>query len=336
MLRKYELRLIARVARMYYLEGLKQSEIAARLAISQATVSRLIKQSHEEGIVKIKVSTPQRTYLELEDRLREAYGIGDVVVAHCEEDREAQILEAIGEAAAHYIETTMREGEVIGVPSWSQTILRMVEHLHFVKRASAQRVVQTLGGMGNPLVQEHATHLTTRLAALLDAEPVLLPVPGVASSKEAKIVLVGDTFVRTAMETFRDITLALVGIGAVEPSEMLAKSGNVFTEHELARLRERGAVGDFSLRFFACDGRPIVEPLDDRVIGITRDELAQVPRVVGLAGGDRKVEAIQGALRTRLIGVLVTDCFTAEKLLLAARRSAATAAHDVELTAGPT
>ncbi len=318
MLRKHELRLVARVARMYYLDNMKQSEIASRLAISQATVSRLIKQSHDEGIVKIKISAPQRTYLELEDRLRAAYALGEAVVAHCEEDREAQILDAIGEAAAHYLEATLRDGEVIGVSSWSQSILQMVDHLHFVKRVSARTVVQTLGGMGNPVVQEHATHLTTRLAKVLDAEPVLLPVQGVASSKEAKIVLLGDPFVRAAMEAFREITLALVGIGAVEPSTMLAKSGNVFTPQELARLSELGAVGDFSLRFFGSDGQAIVAPLDERVIGITRDELAQVPRVVGLAGGERKVAAIRGALRTNLVSVLVTDRFTAEKLLAAA------------------
>ena len=313
MLRKFDLRLMARVARLYYLDGLKQSEIARRVSISQATVSRLIKQSRDEGIVQISVISPQRTYLELEDRLRDTFALGEVVVAHCEEDREAQILEAIGEAAAHYLATTMREGEVIGVSSWSQSILRMVDHL--VKRTSAAKVVQTLGGMGNPVVQEHATHLTTRLAKVLDAVPVLLPAPGVAGSKEAKAVLVSDPFVRVALDAFREITLALVGIGAVEPSEMLAKSGNVFTEQELAGLRKLGAVGDVSLRFFGRDGQPVVAPLDDRVIGIGTEELARVPRVVALAGGDRKVAAIQGALRSELVGVLVTDRFTAEKLL---------------------
>ncbi len=322
MLRKHELRLMARVARMYYLDGVKQSEIAARLAISQASVSRLIKQSRDEGIVKITVSAPQRAYLELEDRLRDAFGVGEVVVAHCEEDREAQILEAIGEAAAHYLETTMRDDEVVGVSSWSQSILRMVDHLHFLKGTSARKVIQTLGGMGDPVVQEHATHLTTRLATILGAEPVLLPVPGLVGSKEARILLVGDPFVRSALETFREITLAFVGIGSLTPSEMLAKSGNVFTAAELDRLREQGAVGDFSLRFFAHDGSPVVTPLDERVIGMTTDELARVPRVVALAGGDRKVAAIQGALRSGLLGVLVTDAFTGEKLLATAEPTA--------------
>ena len=56
-------------------------------------------------------------------------------------------------------------------------------------------------------------------------------------------------------------------------------------------------------------------PLDDRVIGVTLEELKQTPRVVGVAGGDRKVEAIRGCLIGGFVNVLVTDKFTAEKLL---------------------
>jgi DNA-binding transcriptional regulator LsrR (DeoR family) len=56
-------------------------------------------------------------------------------------------------------------------------------------------------------------------------------------------------------------------------------------------------------------------PLDDRVIGISLEELAKVDRVIGLAGGKSKTEAIAGALRTGVLSVLITDKFTAERLL---------------------
>ena len=315
MSRRNELRLIAQVARMYYLEDTKQADIARYLNVSQASVSRLLKQSHEENLVKITVSAPRGTYPELEKELRHKFSIMDVIVAHCEEDRETQILEAIGEAAAHFLETTLREGEVVGISSWSQSLLRMIDNLHPFKRVSASKVVQTLGGMGNPLVQVHATQLTSRLAQLLNAQAILLPTQGVTNSREAKLVLSGDPFVRMAIEEFRNITLAVVGIGAVDPSEMLANSGNVFTPDELTNLKGLGAVGDISLRFFDAQGAPVNAPLDERVIGITLAELKALPRVVALAGGGRKVAAIRGALSGGYVDVLVTDQFTAEKLL---------------------
>lgn len=315
MSRRNELRLVAQVARMYYLEDTKQADIARYLNVSQASVSRLLKQSHDENLVKITVSAPRGTYPELEKGLRHKFSVKDVIVAHCEEDREPQILEAIGDAAAYFLETSLSEGEVVGISSWSQSLLRMVDNIHPFKRVSAAKVVQTLGGMGNPLVQVHATQLTSRLAQLLNAQAILLPAQGVTSSKEAKLVLSGDPFVRSAIEEFRNITLAVIGIGAVDPSEMLANSGNVFTPDELTNLKSLGAVGDISLRFFDAQGAPVNAPLDKRVIGITLAELQALPQVVAVAGGGRKVAAIRGALSGGYVDVLVTDQFTAEKLL---------------------
>lgn len=73
---------------------------------------------------------------------------------------------ASGEAAAHFVEATLQPDEIIGVSSWSETILRMVENIHPMKSGKAKYVVQTLGGMGDPRVQTHANQLTTRLAKL--------------------------------------------------------------------------------------------------------------------------------------------------------------------------
>jgi DNA-binding transcriptional regulator LsrR (DeoR family) len=204
---------------------------------------------------------------------------------------------------------------VIGISSWSASLLRMVDSLHPLKRVKADQVVQMLGGMGNPAVQIHATQLSTRLAQLTGARPRLLPAPGVAGTAAAKRALLADTFVRDTLDEFRRITLALVGIGSVEPSKMLANSGNVFTVEELRELAERGAVGDICLRFYGRYGAPIRIPLDERVIGMTLDELRNVRRVVGVAGGSRKVAAIKGALLGRSINVLITDRFTADELL---------------------
>ena len=72
-----------------------------------------------------------------------------------------------------------------------------------------------------------------------------------------------------------------------------------------------------SLRFFDRDGQPVRTPLDDRVIGTTLDEMRGMGRVMALAGGRAKTEAIAGALRTGVVDVLVTDKFTAERLLQA-------------------
>ncbi|WP_233713187.1 sugar-binding transcriptional regulator [Amaricoccus solimangrovi] len=308
------MRLIARVAQMYHGEGKRQAEIAEHLRMSQATVSRMLKRAEQEDIVRTTVIPPPGTFTELEAAVRERFGVGEVIVVDCTEDREGAIMARIGEGAAHFLEATLQPDEIIGVSSWSQTVLRMVDNIHPSKTTRAKYVVQTLGGMGDPSVQTHATQLTTRLARLTGAEPRLLPVQGVAASPEAKAVMLADPFVRETMDLFGAITLAIIGIGAVEPSELLARSGNIFSRAELSALTDAGAVGDMSLRFFDLRGQPVRTPLDGRVIGMPLDELARVPRVMALAGGAAKTLAIMGALRTGAIDVLVTDRFTAARL----------------------
>ncbi|MBY5647865.1 sugar-binding transcriptional regulator [Rhizobium leguminosarum] len=315
MTRLNELRLISRVAQMYHLEGRRQAEIAQHLRLSQATVSRMLKRAEAEDIVRTSVTPPVGTYSELESALREKYDLPEAIVVECTEDRDGAIMARIGEAAAHLLEVTLAPGEIIGVSSWSQTISKMVENIHPLKSAQAKYVVQTLGGMGDPSVQTHATQLTTRLARLTGAEPKLLAVQGVTSSREAKFLMQADPFVRETMDLFGSITLAIVGIGAVEPSELLARSGNIFSSRELSDLAEAGAVGDISLRFFDKNGKPVKTPLDDRVIGLPLEDLERVDRVIALAGGSKKTEAIAGALRVGVIHMLVTDKFTAQRLI---------------------
>ncbi|MBY2916760.1 MULTISPECIES: sugar-binding transcriptional regulator [Rhizobium] len=315
MTRLNELRLISRVAQMYHLEGRRQAEIAEHLRLSQATVSRMLKRAEAEDIVRTSVTPPVGTYSELESALREKYDLPEAIVVECTEDRDGAIMARIGEAAAHLLEVTLAPGEIIGVSSWSQTISKMVENIHPLKSAQAKYVVQTLGGMGDPSVQTHATQLTTRLARLTGAEPKLLAVQGVTTSREAKFLMQADPYVRETMDLFGSITLAIVGIGAVEPSELLARSGNIFSSRELSDLAEAGAVGDISLRFFDKNGKPVKTPLDDRVIGLPLEDLERVDRVIALAGGSKKTDAIAGALRVGVIDMLVTDKFTAQRLI---------------------
>lgn len=309
-----ELRLIARVAQMYHIEGKRQAEIGEIMHMSQATVSRMLKRAEQEDIVRTTVIPPAGTFADLETALRERYNLTEAIVVDCSEDRDGAIMARIGEATAHFLEVTLQQDEVVGVSSWSQTILRMVDNIHPLKSAKAKYIVQILGGMGDASVQTHATQLTARLAKLTGGEPRLLLVQGITSSREAKLIMLADPVVRETMDLFGRLSLAIIGIGAVEPSELLARSGNTFSRQEMAMLNEAGAVGEISYRFYDKDGKPVETPLNERVIGISLEDLRKTDRVMALAGGESKTQAIEGALKLGVIDVLVTDKFTAARL----------------------
>lgn len=310
-----ELRLITKVARLYYDQELTQPEIAAQLDLSQATVSRLLKRAREEGIVRVTVNVPYGAYPLLEEQLQNRYELKEAVVVDSVEEGE-QLLRDIGSAAAYYLETTLRPGDLIGISSWSATLLAMVDALHPPPRISNVRVLQILGGLGNPSAKVYASRLIDRLASLVRGEAVLLPAPGVVSSPDAVSILRSDPYVRQAIDLFGEVTIALVGIGTVEPSGLLASSGNIYSPAELAMLQSAGAVGDVCLHFFDGEGKPVETPLDERVIGMSLEQLRHAKRAVGIAGGKRKLAAIRGALLGKWINVLITDRATAEGLLV--------------------
>ena len=98
----------------------------------------------------------------------------------------------------------------------------MLDNMHPQARPAAEAVVQILGGVGQPGAEGHATRLTSRLAQLVGGEARFLPAPGVVGSRESRRALLDDPFVAAAMRWMEEITLAIVGIGALTPSKLLA------------------------------------------------------------------------------------------------------------------
>ena len=309
-----ELRLMAKVAHMYYTQGMRQTGICEQLDIHQSTVSRLLKRAEREGIVRTTVSLPSGTHTEIEEALQSRYSLHEAIVVDCMDDDE-QIARDLGAAAAFYLETRLEPSDLVGISAWSAALLAMVNAMRPSQRFRNTRVIQILGGVGSPNAEVHATQVTRRLADLIGGEAILLAAPGVVGSKSARDVLMKDRFVLEALNLFPKVTLALVGIGATEPSRALASSGNVFSPQEIKLLAAKGAVGDICLRFFDAAGREVTTELNDRVISMELAQLRAVRRVVGVAGGRRKLGAIRGALAGKLVKVLITDLACAEQLL---------------------
>lgn len=308
------LSLLVKAARMYHEEGMLQPEIADRLSITQSRVSRLLKEASRLGIVRTVVLTPPGFFSELEQAVREAFGLRDVVVAEAASDDDAGVLSAIGSAAAAYLENTLQPGERLGISSRSASLLAMVEAMGPITTGSAESVVQTLGAVGNPAMRAQATRLTDRLAQLTGGEPIYLTTPGVVANRAVRDGLLADPYIASAAAAWHRLTSILTGIGSTQPSARRSW-GRALPAADLERLATLEAVGDVCLNFFDSQGDPVDGELRDRVIGIGVDDLLAVPRRIGVAGGRPKVDAIRAAAVGRWINVLVTDQFTARRML---------------------
>lgn len=317
MTRRDDLRLIAKVADLYYSRKQRQTAISQQLGIHQSTISRLLKRAEHEGIVQVRLNYPVGFHADLEDELEQRFGLAQAIIVDSAESV-PQLLAHLGSAAAVHLASTLKRGDIVGISSWSTSLLAMVEAMQ-PTRTDDVTVVQILGGVGNPAAEVHATRLTHRAAQLIGGRPVMLPAPGIAPSREARVMLLADPYVHQAAMLFDRLTVALVGIGAVEPSPLLADSGNAFSDEAREELEGLGAVGDICLRFFDTQGEPVRSALDDRVIGVDLAQLRRAQRVVAVAGGTRKTNAIRAALRSGIIDVLVTDDEVARSIVESTR-----------------
>jgi DNA-binding transcriptional regulator LsrR (DeoR family) len=309
--------LVTKVAKLYHESRLRQPEISERLNLSQSRVSRLLKQAVDAGIVRTVVVSPDGLYSDIEQALTEKYGLIDAAIAEPMVDDEPSLLAALGAVAAGYLESTLTEHERLGISSWSSTLLATVNSMAPpATMRLAKEVVQAIGGVGRPEVQVQATHLTDQLARVTGGAPKFFPAPGIVGSPEAREVLMDDRYLGSITAEWADLTTLLAGIGALQPSPLLASSGNAVDTSEAKMLKSAGAVGDVCLRFYDSHGAAVATELDDRVLGISRETLRSVPRRIGVAGGAAKYAAIRGAVLGGWINILITDRTTAMGLLL--------------------
>lgn len=311
---KTDFRLLTKVSKLYYEENLNQDDIVSRLHLSRSTISRLLAQAREEGVVRIVVVPPTGTYTALESAIEKLYAIEEVIVTDVPApDSPQMIARGLGAAAANYLLRVISETDVVGV-SWGYTIRGMVAALE-PKYFPNVRIVQMTGGIGKPESESHATELCHEMARTLYCKLALLPAPGVVRNRQTREVYLMDEHVRTAMNLLPSITLAFVGIGSLHSYSIAMRDETILTQADLNEVISNGAVGDIALRFIDAGGQPVQSELSERIIGIDIVQLRQIPRVVGVAGGRDKIEPIRAALRGKLLNILITDQATAEALV---------------------
>jgi DNA-binding transcriptional regulator LsrR (DeoR family) len=309
-----ELRLLSKVSKLYYEEDLNQDAIMEKLQLSRAKVSRLLKEARDRGIVKISVSPPPEIHPDLEVKLENRYGLKEVIVVEVSNPGSKDVVaRELGVAASNYVQRVLKDGDVLGI-SWGTTLNYMVSTMQSESMPNVQ-VVQVIGGLGPAESEAHATDICRRLARTLGCKLSLLPAPGIVKSVEIKNAFLMDGYVQKAMSTFANLTIAVLGIGAPTPNSVMMRDGEIITNEELGELLKRGVIGDIALRFFDAEGVPVKSDVDERVIGVSLEELSRVHRVVGVAGGAEKEPVIRAALSGKLVNVLITDHQTARRLL---------------------
>ena len=102
------------------------------------------------------------------------------------------------------------------------------------------------------------------------------------------------------------IDIAVIGVGN---SDIIRDFGKIFGYNENCF----SAIGDISTHFFDKDGN-FVE-LYENTLCASIENLKNAKQTIAVACGDNKVDAISAALHTKVIDTLITDEYTAAKIL---------------------
>ena len=305
--------LAIRAAWLHYVGGLRQAEVAKRIGVPLAKAHRLIARAVVEGAVKVSIEGEIIECIELEQALSVRFGLETCEVAP-DLDEEGLPLRALGAAGASRLRRWLERGEdtTIGI-GHGRTLAEAVRSM---PRFSTKglRVVSLLGGLTrNFAANPHdVMHM---LAEKTGAQAYVMPVPFFANTTEDREVLLSQRGVAEVFELAETAPLKIVGIGTVEAETQLVTSGMI-EPSEIDAISRAGGVGELLGHFFDRDGHALETPLPSRTLAVSLDETRN-DRIIALAGGPDKVQAIGAVLKSGRLQGLITDERTARALLAA-------------------
>lgn len=310
--------LLYKVSRAYYEDNLTQQEIGNRFGLSRIKISRLLEEARQRKIINITIVAPNEENVELEREIERHYGLDEVLIANPVDDSPNAILNAIGSTAAKCLMRTLRGEEVIAM-TWGRTLLSMINALQSSTGAPIRdwhrmRIVQALGGLGNPEDDIYSVVLVHRLARTLGAKANSLSAPGIVASPTVYEAMINDLQISNTLKLAARADIALLGLGQPTAQSVVMQS-QILSEADYGELNALGTVGDIGLRYFDSGGCTIEHGINQRILGLTLEQIKSIPRVIVMAGGPEKFDGIRAALRGGLMNVLITDLGIARRLL---------------------
>jgi DNA-binding transcriptional regulator LsrR (DeoR family) len=309
------IRLISKVLNLYYVEERTQADIAKRLHLSTSKVNRLLKQARQRGFVKVSLQTPFQSLFEIEVRLQEAFNLNEaVVIPRFVEDSDA-VLETIGRAAGEYLLQKLQDGDTICI-SGGKSVRALVQTIE-PSRAYDVRVVPATGARQG-ITYTDVNYLAAQLAEELGGQAYKLHAPVFVDTPEERQAVVSLRQVAEVLDIARHARIALVGVGSVIPeysSYFDLMSSMPISKEKWHNILTGDGYGEIFAHVYDAEGRPCLPQFNDRVIGLTLNDLRNIPLSIGIAATQHKVRPIQGALRGGYLKALITEEMTARGVL---------------------
>ncbi|AGE19381.1 transcriptional regulator [Serratia sp. OLHL2] len=305
--------LLTEIAVAYYQDEITQEEIAKKFGISRIKVGRLLKRAKEEGIVEINVRYHPVFSTRLEQQMMERFPISRALIALDHQDEEEQRRQ-VAALVSNYLAMSLKDDMVLAVGQ-GRNVAAIADHVGSVTERNC-KFICGIGGTHRPGDAINADHISRRLAKKFGGSSETLYAPAYVENRALKDAFMQNGTIKETLDRARKADVALVGIGDMNENSYMVKLG-WFTPHEIidASLNQ-GVIGDIAgYDFFNAQGQHVDTVMNDRVIGLSIDELRKIPCVIAIASENTKALAILGALRTGAIDIIATSALNVRTIL---------------------
>ncbi len=305
--------LLTEIAVAYYQDEITQEEIAKKFGISRIKVGRLLKRAKEEGIVEINVRYHPVFSTRLEQQMMERFPISRALIALDHQDEEEQRRQ-VAALVSNYLAMSLKDDMVLAVGQ-GRNVAAIADHVGSVTERKC-KFICGIGGTHRPGDAINADHISRRLAKKFGGSSETLYAPAYVENRALKDAFMQNGTIKETLDRARKADVALVGIGDMNENSYMVKLG-WFTPHEIidASLNQ-GVIGDIAgYDFFNAQGQHVDTVMNDRVIGLSIDELRKIPCVIAIASENTKALAILGALRTGAIDIIATSALNVRTIL---------------------
>lgn len=299
-------------ARLYYLDGLGQAEVAKFVKVSQAKVSRLLALARERGIVSISVAEYEPRDAVLEKKLRSRFRMKAVAVVKTVANASAEdARRATGHFGAAFVRSLIGSGSTVAIAG-GRTMRELIAMLPDAELDDLT-VVQAMGSIDSTVTSVDALELGREVARRWTGRFLTINSPAFVPDRRTRDAFMGLDQIKAVWQCFKSVDVALVGVGTLENSIFVERG--ILKVRDVRELEEAGAVGEIFGRFYDARGRECVTGWQDRIISMSMDQLCKVPQVIAVVTGADRAEALAAAIRGGLIKSLVIDDTGAEALL---------------------
>lgn len=316
--------LLYTAAKMYYDDEATQADVASRLGISRATVSRILAEARRRGIVRIEIIPPDEDAdAGLADRVAAALGLEQVYLSAPlhggnrsggARNDAARNDDTLGPVLAPAVSTALADANLA---SGDVLLVSSGRTVYEVARCELQQfpgvvVAPTVGGQDQPEGWYQTNEITRMIAARIGGRATYLFAPALPGPDLYK-TLIKDPSIQRVLHLWPRARCVLTGVGA---PPMVRSDMPLFVPAGAASLVD--AVGDVCSRFYDRAGKPVPYPGSERLIALSLKELQRTPISIAVASGPDKVNPILAGAQAGYFKRLVTDPATAERLVAAA------------------